>query len=142
MEILNSADLYSVHYFDEDDIWVTTFGLPIHWDGANWTLYHIQQMGIDASVGWDCWGTSSSNMYFVGYQGGIVHYNGDTFEQMESGTSTYLIDVNGTTDGSSVFATGYEVTGESIALMYNGENWTQLYEGDSYFIGPTWSCYN
>jgi len=76
IRIINSAPLYSIWYFNENDIWVTTFGLPIHWDGNNWTLYHIQNMGIDASAGNAMWGTSSSNMYFVGYEGSIVHYDG------------------------------------------------------------------
>ncbi len=136
IEIINTADLYSVWYFDEEDIWVTTFGFPVHWDGEEWTLYHLQDLGLQVSAGHACWGTSSNNMYFVGYQGAIVHYDGENFEQMESGTTTDLLDVHGTQDGSILFAAGYEITGESVALMYDGQSWSELYEGESYFVGP------
>lgn len=137
LEVINSVDLYSIYYFSEDDIWVTTFGLPIHWDGNDWTLHHIQQMGIDASVGFDCWGTSSLNMFFVGYQGSIVHFNGIEFQQLESGTNVSLRDIHGTNDGEWVFACGYEETGESVALVYNNDEWLEIYSGDSYFIEPS-----
>jgi len=128
-------DLYSIVYFAEDDIWVTSFGFPIHWDGTEWTLYHLQNMGLNVSAGFASWGTSSSNMYFVGYQGSIVHYDGGSagggqgFTKMESGTDVDLKDIAGTPDGEHVFAVGWDDTypGRSIILEYFGGQWTTLY---------------
>lgn len=133
IEIINAADLYSIYYFSENDIWVTKFSYPVHWNGMDWNQYNLTEMGINGG-GRACWGTSSENMYFVGYQGAIVHFNGENFVQMESGTSTYLLDVQGTPNGQYVFAAGYEITGESVALMFDGSGWTNIYEGDSYYV--------
>jgi len=63
----NTANLYSIKYFSEDDIWVTSHCFPIHWDGSNWTLYHLNNMGLDVCAGYANWGSSTSNMYFVGH---------------------------------------------------------------------------
>ena len=91
----DAGPLYSIWYFDECNIWVTTFGLPIHWDGNEWTLYHIQNMGIDASAGYGIWASSPSNIYFVGYKGSIVHYDGKNFRKLESGTTLDIRDIWG-----------------------------------------------
>lgn len=93
--------LYSIWYFDENNIWVTTFGLPIRWDGEKWTLYHIQNMGIDASAGFGIWASSPSNIYFVGYKGSIVHYDGSGFMKIESGTALDIRDIWGAKDKRS-----------------------------------------
>ncbi|MBC8375432.1 MAG: hypothetical protein H8E26_05245 [FCB group bacterium] len=135
MRIISSADLHSVFYFTEDDIWVTSFGLPIHWDGAEWTLYHIQNMGLDVSAGFDSWGTSTDNMYFVGHEGGIVHYDGTEFSKMESGVGTDLYRVSGSEDGSYVFATGFrnlDGNHESVTLIYHAGTWETLYYAPDY----------
>ncbi len=118
----NTLDLYSIRYISEYDIWVTDNSFPIHWDGIEWTLYHLQNMGIHVSVN-QIWGTSSSDLYFVGLNGSIVHYDGSSFVQMESGTEVDLKDIAGTPDGEHVFAIGYDPTipAPSVALeLVNG----------------------
>jgi hypothetical protein len=121
-----------IQYFSENDIWVTS-GFPIHWDGIEWTLYHLQNMGLNVSVE-HLWGTSSSNMYFAGLNGSIVHYDGSTFTEMESGTQINLLDVNG--NGENVFATGYESSGtwggHSIALAYEDGEWVTIKHDDRF----------
>ncbi|MBC8400151.1 MAG: hypothetical protein H8E14_01540 [Candidatus Marinimicrobia bacterium] len=102
----NTIDLYSVIVFSDDDIWMTDWASPIHWDGNEWTLYNLYQLGLEGA-GWASWGTSSSNMYFVGYEGSIVHYDGELFEQMESGTPVNLVDISGNTTGDHIFVVGY-----------------------------------
>jgi len=121
----NTLDLYGIFYFSDDDIWVTDFCSPIHWNGEEWTLYHIQNIGLDACAGAAIWGTSSSNLYFVGYQGSIVHYDGSTFRKMNSGTPIDLEDVYGS--GTNVYATGSkdaeEYSGQSVALHGRNGTW-------------------
>ena len=41
------------------------------------------------------WGTSSSDLYGVGYNGMITHYNGRTWQKIESGTTTNINDIWG-----------------------------------------------
>jgi len=94
MLIHNASPLNSIFYFNENDIWVSS-GFPKHWNGNQWTMYHLQNMGfVDVSVE-HIWGTSSSNLYFVGYNGSIVRYNGSTFTKIESGTTLPINDIWG-----------------------------------------------
>jgi hypothetical protein len=139
---LISPELYSIYYFSENDIWVTTFGLPVHWDGTTWTLYHIQDMGLDASAGFGIWGTSSSNMYFVGLNGSIVHYDGSTFTKMESPNATKLLEVAGSSDGEYVFAAGYDVVlpTKTTALMIHDGSVEEMYYSD-YLVPQTTADY-
>ncbi len=112
-----------IMYFSDNDIWVTS-GFPIHWDGVEWTLYHLQNMGIDVSVE-HVWGTSSSNLYFVGREGSIAHYNGSTFTKLDSGTEVDLEDIDGTEDGEHVFVSGFNSSGYNntspLLHIHNGE---------------------
>ncbi|NQU68438.1 MAG: hypothetical protein HQ510_10890 [Candidatus Marinimicrobia bacterium] len=127
----NTLNLYSIFSFSENDIWVTDTSSPIHWDGNEWTLYHLQNMGIHVSVN-HLWGTSSSDMYFVGLQGAIVHYDGTDFVQMESGTNVKLKDVNGTQDGEHVFTVGWDYSGESVALELDHSNWNIISSSNNF----------
>ncbi|MCF6239170.1 MAG: hypothetical protein L3J79_10270, partial [Candidatus Marinimicrobia bacterium] len=107
LQIINTADLHSVFYFADDDIWVTKYSYPVHWDGIGWTQYNLTEMGLDVSAGFDSWGSSPDDMYFVGHEGGILHYDGSNFTKMEIGVSTDLYRVSGSEDGSYIFATGF-----------------------------------
>lgn len=132
----NTLDLYNIKYFSENDIWVTSSGFPIHWDGISWTLHHLQNMGIHVSVGYGIWGTSSSEIYFIGLNGAIVHYNGSSFTQLESSTDVKLIDIDGTDDGGHVFIAGRDDIGTSVALMIHNNQVSTLYEGEGALSEP------
>ncbi|MBC8322000.1 MAG: hypothetical protein H8E70_00340 [Candidatus Marinimicrobia bacterium] len=127
-----------VHYFAENDIWVAT-GIIYHWNGEEWERFHLYNMGVlganDGGVT-EIWGTSSSNIYFAGRKGSIVHYDGSEFTKMESGTEVDLEDIDGTEDGEHVFATGYEQTGtwagHSIALALEDGQWVTVRHEDSF----------
>ena len=99
MKIHSGAELNAIHYFSENDIWVSSGGYPAYWDGNEWTMYRLHDMGINSGYIYAIWGTSSSNMYFVGRTGSIVHYDGSEFVKMESGRDVDLKDIDGTEDG-------------------------------------------
>jgi len=141
-QIVNTANLYSILYFSEDDVWVSS-GFPKHWDGNDWTMYHLQDMGLDVSVEY-LWGNSPSNIYFVGRRGSIVHYDGSTFEEMESGTNVNLTGVVGTADGLHIFAIGRDIfyPAPSVVLEYSEGMWNTLYytEGTQGDIGAVYGA--
>ena len=119
----SSVDLHQIQYFSEEDIWVTSHCFPYHWDGIEWTLYHLENMGMDTiCVGSAIWGTSSSNMYFVGLNGGIVHYNGVEFVEMDGMTEINLTSISGYPN--SLWLSGETHAGEidhgSVLLFYDG----------------------
>ena len=130
---MGALELESIEYFSEDDIWVVG-GTPFHWDGENWTNYHLWNMGVlgpdDGGVS-EVWGTSSSNLYFAGRQGSIVHYDGSVFIQLESDTEVDLEEIYGTEDGEHIFVSGYNSSGYNntspLLHIYNGEV-TKVYE--------------
>jgi hypothetical protein len=92
------TQLYSIFAFAEDDIWVGTGG-PYHWDGHTWTTYNMN--GIFNGVINKFWGTSSSNLFIVGTNGSIAHFNGSSWRKIESGTTTDINDVWGVLNTAS-----------------------------------------
>ncbi len=95
--------LYGIFTFSATDIWLSA-GVPIHGDGKNWTQYHLFDMGVlsqnDGPVN-KILGSSSSDIYFVGYLGTIAHYQNGVWSKVESGTTTNLNDIWGHYDHSS-----------------------------------------
>lgn len=103
--------------FSSTDIWLTTGAAPIHGDGKNWYLYFLPDYGIGAGES-VCWGTSSGDMYFGGYRGGIVHYGGGrwTLINQYPYTDQYSHDICGA-DGQ-ILVSGFETDGNS-GLVYS-----------------------
>ncbi|MBL0177150.1 MAG: hypothetical protein IPP94_18205 [Ignavibacteria bacterium] len=91
-------DFYSpittVIAFGANDIWFAGNGV-LRWDGSQyipmplpsdvWGAYWINKI----------WGTSSSNIYIVGDNGSIAHYNGSTWRKIESGTTLPIRGLSG-----------------------------------------------
>ena len=82
----------SVFAFSSNDIWVGT-SAPYHWDGQEWTAYNVT--GIHNGYINKIWGTSSQDMYFVGTNGSITHYDGQSWQRLESGTDIDIVDIWG-----------------------------------------------
>ena len=76
-------------------------GLPYLPEANGWKLYHLWDMGVlddeDGSV-YRIWGTSLSNLYFAGSKGTIVHYNGSSWQKLDSGTEATIQDIWGAQD--------------------------------------------
>ncbi len=132
MRIWGATPLYSIWYFSDNDIWVTSFGYPMHLNSDTWTLYHFHNMGIDASAGNAIWASSPSNIYFAGYHGSIVHYDGSSFKKIYSGTDISLTDIYGYSD-DNILICGYNRTdGRCILLSGNHSGFNKIYESDNY----------
>jgi len=134
MRVIDSAPIMSIFYFSENDIWANT-SYPQHWDGKEWKWYRLDQ-SIRPGVILECWGTSSDNMYFVGGDGTIVHYDGKNFTKIESGTEIDLKDIDGTPDGEDIFIVGYndsgELSGNSVCLKYENGRCKKVFSSSSY----------
>ena len=70
------------------------------------------------------WGDTSNDIFTVGWTGIILHYNGNTWTPMTSGTTEHLEGVWGISP-ASVFAVG---AGGTI-LHYDGNTWTPMTSG-------------
>ncbi len=67
------------------------------------------------------WGASGTDIFAVGRQGVILHYDGSSWTEMESDVSRDLLSVWGSSD-NDVFAGGYS----GIILHYDGNSWTEM----------------
>ena len=129
--------------FSAGDIWLAE-GSVFHWDGGS---EEVTPYWIAATPGnpspvllpgqtiEKIWGTSSSDLYLVGRQGAIVHFNGRSWQRMESGTTTDLTDVWGSPDGKVIWACGYsDCCPGTILLRYRPSldpGWQKVVDGGS-----------
>ena len=149
-----------IFYFSENDIWVAA-GIIYHWNGEEWERFHLWDMGVlghEDGIITKVWGSEPDNLYFVGREGTIVHYDGSDFEQIESGNDVLLLDVEGSIDGEYVFmvgidffspaySTALQIHEGSVETLYysevgfpdNANEWgaissVSIYEDTAYFV--------
>lgn len=128
----NTLDLYSIQYFAEDDIWVTSHCFPYHWDGSTWTQYHLNNMGFDGvCAGTTVWGSASDDVYFAGNDGSMMHYDGATFTQVPTNTPLPIQDIWGT--GSSVASGGKVLALASDKYQQQG---VEIFQVTSHGVTP------
>ncbi|MBT4383064.1 MAG: hypothetical protein HOD28_05600 [Candidatus Marinimicrobia bacterium] len=151
LELVGSVGggLYNIYNFNENDIWVLS-SFPFHWDGNEWTMYHLQNMGIISGglSNGAMWGTSSSNMYFVGFGGKIVHYDGNEFVKMASPKNQDIEGIVGVIDPktgqSQIWAYGWpDAPYNGYLLQSDGLSWEIVWDEqnpffeDEQFVTPT-----
>ncbi len=84
-------------------------------DGSAWTQY--RPPGDTMYV----WGSHLSDVFLVGWDGKILHFDGSAFRSMESGTTEHLYDVWGHS-GTEVYAAGSNGT----IIAYDGSSWQPM----------------
>ena len=83
----------SVFAFNKDDVWFG-MGSVIHWNGERYQSIKIPDT-IFPSLANKIWGTSSSDLYIVGNDGLMAHYDGTRWRKIRSGTDLPIIDIWG-----------------------------------------------
>jgi len=130
---LIQPELNSIFYFDESDIWALG-SYPFHWDGTEWTFYQLTDMGIiPGGLAGDIWAIDPSNIYFIGRDGRIVHYDGQTFEKIDTGTKIDLTDIWGEIDPATgeahIWVCGNADNSlASVILYFKDGEWQKIYE--------------
>jgi hypothetical protein len=84
--------LHSVYAYNENDIWFG-FGNFTQWNGEEYISHDVPD-GFLNSVN-KLWGTSSENLYAVGNNGTIAHYDGENWQKIETGTDLPVQDIDG-----------------------------------------------
>jgi len=120
-----------IWFIADNDIWFGQSTLPIHWDGETYYLFTPADNDYPGgSIINSIWGTSPYNIYFVGSSGGIVHYDGNSFTRLESGTDESIIDFWGL-DENHIWAVTHKNDGSGIineVLFYDGDVWSIIHE--------------
>lgn len=117
--------------FSPNDIWIAGVsgrgpGVA-HFNGTKWIVQNIFASFYNSKLT-AIWGTSSNDLWAVGYYGLIVHYNGTSWTQINSGTTMGLIDVWGNSKTNIYFAGGSDDGGTGILFHFNGYQLKKIFE--------------
>jgi hypothetical protein len=80
---------------------------------------------------------SDSDIFAVGQNGTILHYNGSAWIQMDSGTASTLNAVWGSSS-SDVYAVGFDSGGSGTILHYDGSSWQEQETGIGSVLNGMW----
>ncbi len=80
------------------------------------------------------WGTSSTDLYVVGDNGLIAHYDGRNWQRIESETDIKLLDIWGSKDGKTVWACGWEDFKPTVLYKINNLSMVKIYENQTYLF--------
>jgi hypothetical protein len=120
--------LRAVLAFSSTDIWVCS-SAPYHWNGISWTGYNVQG-SFDGYVN-KIWGRSSSDIYIVGTNGAIAHFDGTSWVKQGIDSDIDWMDVFGSGRGEVTWICGYHqnVRGTSLLRRERGLDWDLAYDG-------------
>ncbi len=88
--------LQTIFAFSENDIWFCSYSNLVHYDGNTFSskAQFMTNINFNGQVT-KMWGTDSNNIYCVGRNGAIYHYNGTNWRRIESGTTLNINDIWG-----------------------------------------------
>ncbi len=86
--------IQSVFAFSPTDIWFCGNGV-IHWDGNQYVPIPIPSNVWGSYQMNKIWGTSDNDLYVVGNNGNIAHYQNGQWSKVESGTELNINDIYG-----------------------------------------------
>ena len=84
------SELLAVFCLARDDMWVNAR----HWNGSQWQVYNLTPIGRAGGV-YKIWGDRSDNVYAVGNNGSIIHWDGQKHTQMGLETPAWNRDIWG-----------------------------------------------
>ena len=119
-------------------------GTILHYNGQVWSpmqsgwpvkpLTYPERRGLGTSAYlFGVWGSSATDVFAVGDAGAILHYDGQAWAAMNSGTAIGLGPVWGSS-GNDVFAAGENGT----ILHYDGQAWSPMQSGTTEEIDGLW----
>jgi hypothetical protein len=120
--------ILSLLTFSENDIWFTNGGSFVHFDGNSYK-YDFSVNPLLNGYLTKLWGTDKANIYAIGINGTIVHYNGVSWRRIESSTNLGLTDIWGGAN-NKIYTVGLNY-GQAlgVVLKYNGHAFQKLIEG-------------
>jgi hypothetical protein len=96
---LGSEALRAIDAFSQTDIWVAGSD-AYHWNGATWQQANLNSAIFHGDIN-KFWGTSSSDLYIVGTNGSLAHYDGTDWKKIDAGTTLDFQDIWGAKNSRS-----------------------------------------
>jgi hypothetical protein len=123
--------VYGIYGFSARDIWVVgngngNWGAVSHYNGETFETYYFDPWNpkySDTIYALNAvWGSSPNDVWAVGRQGTIIHWDGIEWKKINSPTKMYLGDVGGNSS-SNIYAIGSSLVGKYELLFYDGNSW-------------------
>ena len=114
----------SVFAFGKNDIWFARGGSLNHWNGSKFIHDCSVNKFLTGSIN-KIWGTSSSDLYIVGNNGLIAHYNGQQWQRIEIGTKVRLLDIYG---NGNIWINGWNDLQPTVLLRIENGNLKKIIE--------------
>ncbi len=136
--------IQSIFAYGPNDIWFCGNGV-IHWNGNNFVPMPVPTTVWGPYSMNKIWGRNNNDLYVVGDDGLIAHYNTGYWQKMESGTNIRLTDIYSAPDGKSIFVCGWDWnTGNSIILNISNFNnpkviLNNIYNEDDRIFASLWT---
>jgi hypothetical protein len=110
------GEIFAIEYLSSDNIWSDC----INWDGYRWVPYYVTSISTGATR--KIWGDRPDNVYFVGYNGSLMRWDGATFTQLDGSTTAGYCDVWGWKDTMYVAVSDYDQLSGRLGylLRYEG----------------------
>ena len=128
-EVTNTElDLWGVWVFSATNVWMVggnpraaaqTEAVIIHFDGETWQTIELPELDRPCPSLFKVWGQNPESIYFVGANGVLLHWNGDTIRQIVVDVGDDLVALWG--DQDRVLVVGGRIRG--VILSYDGGAW-------------------
>ena len=133
--------IYSIFAFSANDIW---FEGGIHWNGSKFISLKMN-INFPSHVN-KIWGTSSSDLYIVGNDGLIAHYDGKEWTRIASGMNLKIQDIygagndkNGTPIVCAIASNPFTADGNAVIEIKKTGAFFQPNGGLPYSLTGIWS---
>ena len=133
MESPSSGYLYDIWASGQDNVYAVNYESIQHFDGIAWSSVNIpgyQATGI--------WGRAPDDIFSVGADGTVIHFNGSQWEPMDYSTEPLkkarLRGVWGFTTSKDTYAVGEN----GMILHYNGAGWSVMESGTKSYLWDLW----
>ena len=123
----------AVAVLNDTTVWIASNNSQIAvWNGNKQT--GIMCLPVSVSK---IWAANKNDVYTVGALGQIGHYTNGSWQKIESGTTVRLLDVYGTSDGKTVWISGYEDFKPTVLLKYSNNSLTTVINDQSHLLNYT-----
>ena len=119
--------LYAIWAFSDSNIVITNGGSIGWFNGNTVTLDCAVNPLLTGAIN-KVWGKSSEDLFVVGNNGNITHYQNEQWNKIASGTEVNLRDVWGSPDESAVWAAGFEDSYGTVFLRNTGNGFEKVLE--------------
>ncbi|AFH47854.1 Hypothetical protein IALB_0142 [Ignavibacterium album JCM 16511] len=138
---LSSYPAKAIFIFDDGQIWISSSGdkIAILKDGIQINKFCLPS-NVSMSIN-KLWGSSSSDLYAVGNNGNIAHWDGRKWTKIESGTYLNIGTIWGISDNKGGY-NKFLAAGDMMIILNNENKVNIVLPGPNMFVNSLWGINN